>query len=555
MKKYLFIFINLVFVFSLLAEDDPIVWTNYSSKWFFSEIKSKNSSNIEFNKKDYLLINDNNTFEYYISNKNLFAKGSWEIHENNFVFNYILPEDTTREYIIDYTEDKLILIENNVNYIFAKNQKTTKNQPILNKILRGILGLISLIFLAFIFSRDRKKINWALVAKGLGIQIIFALLILKIPLIYNVFDFIARAFAKIILFTTEGSTFLFGSLMNDSESWGYIFAIQVLPTVIFFSALTSLFYYWRILPKIVYGFAWIMKNTLKLSGPESVAAAGNIFLGQTESPLLVKPYLDKMTKSEIFCLMSGGMATIAGGVLAAFIGMLGQELAIHLIMASVMSAPAAIVAAKILVPETESFESTLEVEQKNTVTNELEAISQGTTDGIKLAVNVGAMLLVFMALMFMINYILLKFGDWTSLNTFIIENDWIQRNGGYNKLSVNMILGYIGAPIAWLMGVCQEDMFLVGQLLGEKTVLNEFVAYLSLGEMKNASLFTEQKSIIIATYILCGFANFASIGIQIGGIGSLAPKRRGDLSRLGVLALIGGTLASLFTAVIVGMLI
>ena len=555
MKKYLFIFINLVFVFSLLAEDDPIVWTNYSSKWFFSEIKSENSSNIEFNKKDYLLINDNNTFEYYISNKNLFAKGSWEIHENNFVFNYILPEDTTREYIIDYTEDKLILIENNVNYIFAKNQKTTKNQPILNKILRGILGLISLIFLAFIFSRDRKNINWALVAKGLGIQIIFALLILKIPLIYNVFDFIARAFAKIILFTTEGSTFLFGSLMNDSESWGYIFAIQVLPTVIFFSALTSLFYYWRILPKIVYGFAWIMKNTLKLSGPESVAAAGNIFLGQTESPLLVKPYLDKMTKSEIFCLMSGGMATIAGGVLAAFIGMLGQELAIHLIMASVMSAPAAIVAAKILVPETESFESTLEVERKNTVANELEAISQGTTDGIKLAVNVGAMLLVFMALMFMINYILLKFGDWTSLNTFIIENDWIQRNGGYNKLSVNMILGYIGAPIAWLMGVCKEDMFLVGQLLGEKTVLNEFVAYLSLGEMKNASLFAEQKSIIIATYILCGFANFASIGIQIGGIGSLAPKRRGDLSRLGVLALIGGTLASLFTAVIVGMLI
>ena len=555
MKKYLFIFINLVFVFSLLAKDDAIVWTNYSSKWFFSEIKSKNSSNIEFNKKDYLLINDNNTFEYYISNKNLFAKGSWEINENNFVFNYILPEDTTREYIIDYTEDKLILIENNVNYIFAKNQKTTKNQPILNKILRGILGLISLIFLAFIFSRDRKNINWALVAKGLGIQIIFALLILKIPLIYNVFDFIARAFAKIILFTTEGSTFLFGSLMNDSESWGYIFAIQVLPTVIFFSALTSLFYYWRILPKIVYGFAWIMKNTLKLSGPESVAAAGNIFLGQTESPLLVKPYLDKMTKSEIFCLMSGGMATIAGGVLAAFIGMLGQELAIHLIMASVMSAPAAIVAAKILVPETESFESTLEVEQKNTVTNELEAISQGTTDGIKLAVNVGAMLLVFMALMFMINYILLKFGDWTSLNTFIIENDWIQRNGGYNKLSVNMILGYIGAPIAWLMGVCKEDMFLVGQLLGEKTVLNEFVAYLSLGEMKNASLFAEQKSIIIATYILCGFANFASIGIQIGGIGSLAPKRRGDLSRLGVLALIGGTLASLFTAVIVGMLI
>ncbi len=555
MKKYLFIFINLVFVFSLLAEDDPIVWTNYSSKWFFSEIKSENSSNIEFNKKDYLLINDNNTFEYYISNKNLFAKGLWEINENNFVFNYILPEDTTREYIIDYTEDKLILIENNVNYIFAKNPKTTKNKPILNKILRGILGLISLIFLAFIFSRDRKNINWSLVAKGLGIQIVFAFLILKIHFIYDFFYFIAQGFAKIILFISKGSEFLFGETLVNSTDFGAIFAFQVLPTIVFFSALTSLFYYWRVLPKIVYGFAWLMKKTLKLSGPESVAAAGNIFLGQTESPLLVKPYLDKMTKSEILCLMSGGMATIAGGVLAAFIQILGQELAVHLIMASVMSAPAAIVAAKILLPEKEAFDNTLEIDQKNTVTNELEAISQGTTDGIKLAVNVGAMLLVFMALMFMTNYILLKFGDWTSLNIWISENEWIQRNGGYKEISINMILGYIGAPIVWLMGVCKEDMFLVGQLLGEKTVLNEFIAYDSMLKMKNLGLFAEQKSIIIATYILCGFANFASIGIQIGGIGSLAPKRRGDLSRLGVLALIGGTLASLFTAVIVGMLI
>tara|TARA_Y100000746_G_scaffold222392_1_gene222790 strand:- start:832 stop:2499 length:1668 start_codon:yes stop_codon:yes gene_type:complete len=555
MKKYLFIFINIVFVFSLLAEDDPIVWTNYSSKWFFSEIKSENSSNIEFNKKDYLLINDNNTFEYYISNKNLFAKGLWEINENNFVFNYILPEDTTREYIIDYTEDKLILIENNVNYIFAKNPKTTKNKPILNKILRGILGLISLIFLAFIFSRDRKNINWSLVAKGLGIQIVFAFLILKIHFIYDFFYFIAQGFAKIILFISKGSEFLFGETLVNSTDFGAIFAFQVLPTIVFFSALTSLFYYWRVLPKIVYGFAWLMKKTLKLSGPESVAAAGNIFLGQTESPLLVKPYLDKMTKSEILCLMSGGMATIAGGVLAAFIQILGQELAVHLIMASVMSAPAAIVAAKILLPEKEAFDNTLEIDQKNTVTNELEAISQGTTDGIKLAVNVGAMLLVFMALMFMTNYILLKFGDWTSLNIWISENEWIQRNGGYKEISINMILGYIGAPIVWLMGVCKEDMFLVGQLLGEKTVLNEFIAYDSMLKMKNLGLFAEQKSIIIATYILCGFANFASIGIQIGGIGSLAPKRRGDLSRLGVLALIGGTLASLFTAVIVGMLI
>lgn len=419
----------------------------------------------------------------------------------------------------------------------------------LESLFRGSLGIFSLLVIAFLFSRDRKGIDWKLVVKGLGIQLLFAILILKVPFVYSIFSFIAKGFTKIIDFTNKGSEFLFGNLMDYSESWGYIFAVQVLPTVIFFSALTSLFYYWRILPRIVYGFAWVMKKTLKLSGPESVAAAGNIFLGQTEAPLLVKPYLDKMTKSEMLCLMSGGMATIAGGVLAAFIGMLGEEFAIHLIMASVMSAPAAVVAAKMLLPEEEKFDSTLEVNIEGGISNELEAISQGTTDGLKLAVNVGAMLLVFTALMYMANYILFKVGAWTDLNF------WIAENTRYSELSFNMILGYIGAPIAWLMGVCKEDMFLVGQLLGEKTVLNEFVGYMSLGEMKNAGLFAEQKSIIIATYILCGFANFASIGIQIGGIGALAPKRRGDLSKLGILALIGGTLASLFTAVIVGMLI
>ena len=419
----------------------------------------------------------------------------------------------------------------------------------LESLFRGVLGIFSLLIIAFLFSRDRKGIDWKLVVKGLGIQLLFAILILKVPFVYSIFSFIAKGFTKIIDFTNKGSEFLFGNLMDYSESWGYIFAVQVLPTVIFFSALTSLFYYWRILPRIVYGFAWVMKKTLKLSGPESVAAAGNIFLGQTEAPLLVKPYLDKMTKSEMLCLMSGGMATIAGGVLAAFIGMLGEEFAIHLIMASVMSAPAAVVAAKMLLPEKEKFNSTLEVNVGVEVSNELEAISQGTTDGLKLAVNVGAMLLVFTALMYMANYILFKVGAWTDLNF------WIAENTRYSELSFNMILGYIGAPIAWLMGVCKEDMFLVGQLLGEKTVLNEFFGYMSLGEMKNNGLFKEEKSIIIATYILCGFANFASIGIQIGGIGALAPKRRGDLSKLGILALIGGTLASLFTAVIVGMLI
>ena len=427
----------------------------------------------------------------------------------------------------------------------------------IESLLRGLLGIASLLLIAFAFSRNRKGIDWKLVGKGLGIQIIFALLILKVPFVSTGFEFVGKIFAKIISFTQDGTMFLFSSFETGIiESPLMNFVVMILQTVIFFSALTSLFYYWGVLPRIVYGFAWLMKKIMSLSGPESVAAAGNIFLGQTESPLLVKPYLDKMTMSEMLCLMSGGMATIAGGVLAAYIGFLGGDdpeqqimFAKHLLAASVMSAPAAIVAAKMLLPEKEKFETKLEVSKADMGANALEAISKGTTDGLRLAVNVGAMLLVFIALMSMANFILLKVGDWTTLNS------WIADHTQYDNLSFNMILGYIGAPIAWLMGVCKEDMFLVGQLLGEKTVLNEFVGYMSLGEMKSAGSFVEQKSIIIATYILCGFANFASIGIQIGGIGALAPKRRGDLSKLGILALIAGTLASLFTAVIVGMIL
>ena len=427
----------------------------------------------------------------------------------------------------------------------------------IESLLRGLLGIASLLLIAFAFSRNRKGIDWKLVGKGLGIQIIFALLILKVPFVSTGFEFVGKIFAKIISFTQDGTIFLFSSFETGIiESPLMNFVVMILPTVIFFSALTSLFYYWGVLPRIVYIFAWLMKKIMRLSGPESVAAVGNIFLGQTESPLLVKPYLDKMTISEMLCLMSGGMATIAGGVLAAYIGFLGGDdpvqqimFAKHLLAASVMSAPAAIVAAKMLLPEKEKFETKLEVNKADMGANALEAISKGTTDGLRLAVNVGAMLLVFIGLMSMANFILLKIGDWTTLNI------WIANHTQYDNLSFNMILGYIGAPIAWLMGVCKEDMFLVGQLLGEKTVLNEFIGYMSLGEMKSAGAFVEQKSIIIATYILCGFANFASIGIQIGGIGALAPKRRGDLSKLGILALIAGTFASLFTAVIVGMIL
>ncbi len=426
-------------------------------------------------------------------------------------------------------------------------------------LLRGVLGIFSLLLIAFTFSRNRKGIDWKLVAKGLGIQILFAVLILKVPFIQNGFEWISSIFVVILGFTREGNIFLFGDLVENIDSFGFIFVFQVLPTILFFSALTSLFFYYGILQKVVYGFAILMKKTLNLSGSESLAAAGNIFLGQTESPLLIKPYIDKMTMSELLCLMAGGMATIAGGVLAAYIGFLGgadpiQQLffAKHLLAASVMSAPAAVVAAKILLPETEKINKDMNISTEQIGTNALEAITIGTTQGLKLAVNVGAMLLVFIAFVAMANYFLKDFiGDFTGINTWVSSIT----NGQYDGLSLQFILGYTLAPVTWLMGVCSQDMFLVGQLLGEKTILNEFVAYVSLGDLKASGKFFEEKSIIIATYILCGFANISSIGIQIGGIGALAPKRTKDLSKLGILALIAGTLASLFTAVIVGMIL
>lgn len=424
-------------------------------------------------------------------------------------------------------------------------------------ILKGLLGLLVLIAITWVFSENKRKISWSLVIKGIIIQFVFAILVLKVSFVEKGFEWVSKLFTKVIGFTQEGTMFLFKSFSTGQLETPLVnFVITILPTVIFFSALTSLLYYWGVLQKVVYVFAWVMKKVMRLSGAESLAAAGNIFLGQTEAPLLVKPYLEKMTKSEIMCLMSGGMATIAGGVLAAYVGFLGGDdpvqqvfYAKHLLAASVMSAPAAVVAAKILVPETENFDETLSVNKEKIGANALEAIAEGTTQGIRLAVNVGGMLLVFIAFMAMCNFILFKVGDWTSINQIIIDNT------SYSGLSFQFILGYICAPIAWLMGVCTEDMILVGQLLGEKTILNEFVAYVSLGEMKMAGKFAEEKSIIMATYILCGFANFASIGIQIGGIGALAPNQKGMLSKLGFKALIGGTIASMLTAVIVGMIL
>lgn len=426
-------------------------------------------------------------------------------------------------------------------------------------ILRGIIGLVFLVGIAFLLSSNRKKIDWKLVISGIVLQLVFAVAVLRVNFVRNVFEFISRFFVVVLDFTKAGADFVFGGLVSNTETFGFIFAFQVLPTVVFFSALSSFLYYLGILQKIVFGIAWVMSKTMRLSGAESLASAANIFIGQTEAPLLIKPYLPTMTKSEILTLMCGGMATIAGGVFAAYVGFLGGEdpvqrqfFATHLLTASILSAPAAIVMSKILYPETEpeKLNTTLTVSKEKVGSNVLDAISNGTTEGLKLAVNVGAMLLAFTAFMYMFNFICREWiGSWTGLNDMVLA----QFNGRYDGFNLQFILGMIFSPLAWIIGVPANDMMLVGQLLGEKTILNEFFAYGTLGNMKTGGLLTE-KSIIIATYALCGFSNFASIGIQIGGIGSLAPNQRQTLSEFGIKALIGGSFACFMTAAIAGIL-
>lgn len=461
--------------------------------------------------------------------------------------------------LIEMTDRTLSFNENGITFKYKYTPPVNEGTVSLASIGRGLLGLAVLILICFLFSTDRRKIQWKLVASGILLQIVIAVGVLKVDIIKDAFEVMGNFFVVILGFTLEGSKFVFGDMVNPSGSLGFVFAFQILPTIIFFSALTSLLFYLGVLQKIVFGLAWIMSKTMKLSGAESLAAAANVFVGQTEAPLVVKPYIAGMTRSELMCLMTGGMATIAGGVMAAYIGFLGGDdpamrlfFAKHLLAASIMSAPAAIVAAKLLLPQTQEVDKTLVISKEKIGKNVLEALSIGTSEGLKLAVNVGAMLLVFIAVMAMANYILKDFlGDFTGLNA------WVHNitDGRYDGFTLQFLLGYIGAPLVWLMGVCKEDMVLVGQLLGEKTILNEFVAYASLGQLKFAGAFAEEKSIIIATYILCGFANFASIGIQIGGIGALAPGQRTTLSELGFRALLGGTVACMLTAVIVGMLI
>jgi len=429
--------------------------------------------------------------------------------------------------------------------------------PGVESILRGVLGMASIIAIAWLFSAKRKQVDWRVVGIGLAIQLVLALCILYVPAVQFAFEFVGKIFVKVLDFTRIGSEFLFRDLMNVN-SFGFIFALQILPTIIFFSALTSVLFYLGVIQKIVYGLAWALNKTMRLSGAESLSTAGNIFLGQTEAPLMVKAYLDKMNRSEIFLVMTAGMATVAGGVLAAYVGFLGGDdpqlrlfFAKHLLTASVMAAPGAVVVAKILFPQTEPIDQRMEVSQEVVGSNFLDAMAKGTTEGLKLAVNVGAMLLVFFAFIALFNFVFIKIGDWSGMNPWIAS----VTKGNFKALSLEFILGYLFAPLMWLIGVASEDITLTGRLVGEKIIASEFVGYESLATLKAEGAFTYQRSIVMATYMLCGFANFASIGIQIGGIGSLAPSKREWLSEFGFRALLGGTLASLLSATIVGMLI
>jgi CNT family concentrative nucleoside transporter len=490
------------------------------------------------------------------------------------VFFYNKPKDTIRNYrITELTDSTLVFTENQVDYKFkipsndseiVVEEVSTEDTLIpsqglsFTSIWRGLLGMATLIFIAFLFSSNRRAVNWKTVGIGLAFQLLIAIGVLRVPFIKTIFEAIGKVFVKVLDFTRAGSEFLFNGFM-DIDSYGFIFAFQVLPTIIFFSALTSVLFYFGIIQGVVKGFGWLLTKLLKISGAESLSIAGNIFLGQTEAPLLIKAYLEKMNKSEILLVMIGGMATVAGAVLAAYIGFLGGDdpilrlqFAKHLLAASVMAAPGAIVISKILYPQTEEINTDVQVSSEKIGANILDAIANGTTEGLKLAVNVGAMLLVFIAMIAMMNWILELIGRIGTIN------EWIAGNSSFSNLSLEAVLGTIFAPLMWAIGVAKEDMTLMGQLLGIKLVASEFVGYIQLADLKNMASVTHlkyEKSVIMATYMLCGFANFASIGIQIGGIGSLAPGQRKQLSRFGMKALIGGSLASLVSATIAGMII
>mgnify|MGYP003649810618 CR=1 FL=1 len=564
-KAFLAIFIGLS---SITAQELEKTWESTTPESVFNTLEFKEG---EFN---------------FLSNSKNNLEGDYMYQNNLLVLYHNDSLNSIKRYkITELTDSTLVFSGNEMRFnLIAKKEEsvapaeTTIAQIIPNQgfsitsLWRGVLGMVTLIFIAFLFSSNRKAINWKTVGIGLLFQLIIAVGVLKVDFVKSAFEFIGQGFIAILGFTQAGSEFLFGGML-DVTSFGFIFAFQVLPTIIFFSALTSVLFYLGLIQKVVKGMGWLLSKVLGISGAESLSVAGNIFLGQTEAPLLIKAYLEKMNKSEILLVMIGGMATVAGAVLAAYIGFLGGEdealqlfYAKHLLAASVMAAPGAIVISKILFPQTEDINTEVAVSQDKIGSNILESIANGTTEGLKLAVNVGAMLLVFVAFIAMINGIL---GGVAGFNGFSIEalnidwrftslNEVIANNTPYKSLSLEFILGYVFAPLMWLIGVASEDMALMGQLLGIKLAASEFIGYIQLADLKNAANATHltyEKSIIMATYMLCGFANFASIGIQIGGIGSLAPGQRTQLSKFGMKALIGGTLASLVSATIAGMII
>jgi CNT family concentrative nucleoside transporter len=426
----------------------------------------------------------------------------------------------------------------------------------LTNVARGLAGIVVFIGIAWCFSANRRAIPWRLVLTGMVLQVVFGLLVLRVDAVRVGVDAVGRFFVRILDFNEAGARFLFGNLIDASQSWGFLFAFKILPTIIFFSAFTSLLFYLGILQRIVFVFAWIMSKTMKLSGAESLSASANIFLGQTE---LIKPYLATMTRSELLAVMVGGMATIAGAVMVAYISMLGGPteagqllFAKHLLTASVLSAPAALLTAKILEPQTEEVNRHLEVPKEKIGSNALEAIANGTTDGLKLAVNVGAMLIVFTAMVAFANWILSAgLGGWSGLNAWIAETT----SGRYTELSLQFVMGLIFAPLAWLMGIDAGSLMVAGQIIGEKTILNEFYAYGTLAKLKESGVLSDPRAQIILTYALCGFSNIASIGILIGGIGALAPNQRPVLAQLGLKALLGGSIACFLTACVAAMLI
>ncbi len=569
MKQFFLAFTAIFFGFSTSALSQSI-----ENSWKIDAVKNQEGINlydIEPSTDSLQLKNG----EFYFSLKakdSIDASGNYLVQNNLLIFYYDKPsEDVKRFKIKQLTDSTLIFSDKETDFIFKT--PTLKGTVIneastigispsegfsMNSLMRGVLGMAVLLLLSFLLSKNRSAINWKTVGFGLAAQMLLAIGVLKVPFIQKIFETIGKMFVKVLEFTQAGSTFLLGDIM-DVSSFGFIFLFQVLPTIIFFSALTSLLFYLGVIQKVVSAMAWVLTKLLGISGAESLSVAGNIFLGQTEAPLMIKAYLEKMTRSEILLVMIGGMATVAGGVLAAYIGFLGGEdealkifYAKHLLTASVMAAPGAIVISKMLYPQQEEINSDIKVTQENIGSNVLDAIANGTTEGLKLAANVGAMLLVFIAFIAMINYGFGKIGSVTGLN------NWISANTPYFALSLEFILGYIFSPLMWLIGVAKEDIALMGQLLGIKLAASEFVGYIQLAELKNVANVTHlkfEKSIIMATYMLCGFANFASIGIQIGGIGSLAPGQRKTLSEFGIKALIGGTVASLLSATIAGMII